>query len=73
MSRCPAIVAVVTVAPVGQRFDPRDVKLTVAPTAVETPYRWASHASVRVPAASAAAVGCSPVKSPMKQTSCANP
>jgi hypothetical protein len=36
MSRCPEMVGVVTEVPAGQRFEPREVKVTSAPGAVET-------------------------------------
>jgi hypothetical protein len=69
MSRCPATVAVVTLAPAGHLFDPRDTNVTVDPAVVATPYRCANHASVRFPASTAAGVGITDVKSPMKHTS----
>jgi hypothetical protein len=37
MSRCPAMVGAVTVAPAGQRFEPRDTNVVVVPGAVSTP------------------------------------
>lgn len=41
---CPAMVGVVTAAPDGHLFDPRDVNDTVEPGEVATPERSASHA-----------------------------
>jgi hypothetical protein len=51
------MVGVVTDSPAGQRFEPRDTKVVVAPGAVSMPYRSASAASSRVIDSRASGVG----------------
>src|SRR5690606_20186728 len=57
MSRCPLIVGVVTEAPAGWRFEPRDVKVVVAPGDRSRPWRSPRKRSSPAIAATAASVG----------------
>ena len=57
MSRWPAMVAVVTVVPVGHLLDPRDKKEVVAPGVVSIAYTFASAASRAVIELRASGVG----------------
>jgi hypothetical protein len=67
------MVAATTCDPTGQRFDPRDAKVTELPGEVSIEYRFANHESVRTAASVASGVGSSDVKSPRRQTNCAKP
>lgn len=69
MSRCPAMVAVVTDVPSGHLLEPRETNVTSAPGAVETPNRSASHARTCTREAWAAGVAGVTLVSPMRQTS----
>src|SRR5215210_1068628 len=71
MSRCPAMVDVVTDTPAGHLSDPRDTKVVVPPGSM--PYRSARAASSRVIDLCDAAVGGSVVWSPTKQQICDQP
>jgi hypothetical protein len=44
MVRCPVMVGVVTLVPLGCLFEPREVKVTSDPGVVDTSYRSASQA-----------------------------
>jgi hypothetical protein len=67
------MVGVVTGVPAGHLFDPREVKDTSAPVAVDTPYRSASHASTWTSDVLAAADDGTVLVSPMRQTSWVKP
>lgn len=73
MSRCPAMVGVVTTVPAGHRLDPREEKVTSAPGTVETPYRSANQARTPTREALAAGVAGARLVSPITQTNCVNP
>jgi hypothetical protein len=70
MSRWPAIVVVSTVAPAGQRLDPREVNDVVAPGVTSTPPRAASQASTRASVSTASGDGSSASWFPIRHTSC---
>ena len=67
------MVVVSTVAPAGQRLEPRDVNDVIAPGVTSTPSRRASQASTPVSASTASGVGGSATKFPMRHTSCEKP
>jgi hypothetical protein len=73
MSRCPAMVGVVTEVPSGHLLEPRETKLTSAPGAVETAKRSANHARTWTSDAWAAGVAGDALVSPMRHTSWEKP